>query len=1110
MRNTIKNLSMLFFIAIFVLVGCGGGSSSSSSGDSSDNTVPSDDISYQISGTAATGKPIAFGTVTLKDSTGVSVNTVTDANGDFSFDLVGNSPPPYMLRVVPDVPGGIPLYSYTQNMAGTTPTTINITPLTNLIVYEALGRDDLESVFNSGDFSKLTVSAIDSAHDMVRANFSSQLTDNGVNPADINLLSTSFVADSSGVDGVMDEVHVSLLGPNAYINDSGGLCVTYGSNLSGVTIAIDGMASMHFPNFVADDFSLANPFSDLPIDLGYVRSHLDDSCVLGIDDSLYQFIWDRDPDNTRNAVNALKITLRLASQRNKSPINIVAHSWGTVVAYIALTELANSDNTSDQSIIVKNFITIGSPIQCLAGGCIKSLLMQNKIPPEFRGVAIQNPGNVSKWINYWGADDPISKSISAADNNQYVQCTGRISDPKEVPDIHWCNINSGSVVVDLIRDLDNHSKQYFTRIPGSATEPPVLAEVRSLINFSRADSNPLPSVVEPPSLATPTPPSDFTLTAGIPYCDTREPAGPAIELSWAASTNAINYRVYRNNKAIGVNLDSGQHSFINELGLVAGESYEFKVMALNADGTTWSNTYSASIPSDVCASNQTVTIPATPTGTSPGTTYSRGPATSSTTVSLSWSSVSGATYYDLGVRDIATGALVVNTTLSGTSYSANLVASKQYRWNVAACNSAGCSSFTAPLYFQTPSAQGTPAINSLSFTSVPADSTPRTLTIYGSNFATGNVVKYRWLNPVGSNTATASVSSSSQLSASFNPGSVTDTIYVKVCRSSTSTECSGERSITVTAPTLAPAIPTSTSPGTTYSPGPTTSSTTVSLSWSSVSGATYYDLGVRDIATGTLVVNTTLSGTSYSANLVAGKQYRWNVAACNSAGCSSYTTALYFQTPGARVTMPATPTGTSPGTTYSPGPTTSSATVSLSWLSVSGATYYDLGVRDIATGALVVNTTLSGTSYSANLVAGKQYRWNVAACNSAGCSNFTTPMYFQTPNATIILAVNGINSSYSTTTTPYQPVINLTGSGFNSITQISWSCIMPSGSSCVGSPYVWTSVNWSGKFVQTSDTTGWVSPVLLESSDPVGTYSWSVTFSGAGQSMTRYFAVTRN
>lgn len=101
------------------------------------------------------------------------------------------------------------------------------------------------------------------------------------------------------------------------------------------------------------------------------------------------------------------------------------------------------------------------------------------------------------------------------------------------------------------------------------------------------------------------------------------------------------------------------------------------------------------------------------------------------------------------------------------------------------------------------------------------------------------------------------------------------------------------------AATAVPATPTNPSPGSTTSPGPTTASTTVTLSWSASSGATYYGLAVRDMATGTLVVDTNVSATSYTATLSAGKQYRWNVSACNSAGCSSYTTALYFQIPGA-------------------------------------------------------------------------------------------------------------------------------------------------------------------------------------------------------------------
>jgi len=153
------------------------------------------------------------------------------------------------------------------------------------------------------------------------------------------------------------------------------------------------------------------------------------------------------------------------------------------------------------------------------------------------------------------------------------------------------------------------------------------------------------------------------------------------------------------------------------------------------------------------------------------------------------------------------------------------------------------------------------------------------------------------------------------------------------------------------------------------------------------------------MTTNALVVDASPTGTSYTASLTAGRQYRWNVAACNASGCSSYTTVLYFQTPTPIVAtpIPATPTGTSPGSTSSPGPTQSSSTVTLSWGGVSGVTYYGLGVRDMTTNALVVDASPTGTSYTASLTAGRQYRWNVAACNSAGCSGYTTPLYFRTP-----------------------------------------------------------------------------------------------------------------
>src|SRR5437879_319950 len=105
---------------------------------------------------------------------------------------------------------------------------------------------------------------------------------------------------------------------------------------------------------------------------------------------------------------------------------------------------------------------------------------------------------------------------------------------------------------------------------------------------------------------------------------------------------------------------------------------------------------------------------------------------------------------------------------------------------------------------------------------------------------------------------------------------------------------------------------------------------------------------------------------------------------------------LYLYTPSFAA-IPPTPTNPSPGSVSSPGPTMSSSTVTLSWNASTGATYYDVGVRNMATNNLVVATTTTSTSYTASLQPGTPYRWNVAADNADGESAFTTRLYFTTP-----------------------------------------------------------------------------------------------------------------
>ncbi|HLH87345.1 MAG TPA: NF038122 family metalloprotease [Xanthobacteraceae bacterium] len=201
-------------------------------------------------------------------------------------------------------------------------------------------------------------------------------------------------------------------------------------------------------------------------------------------------------------------------------------------------------------------------------------------------------------------------------------------------------------------------------------------------------------------------------------------------------------------------------------------------------------------------------------------------------------------------------------------------------------------------------------------------------------------------------------------------------------------------------PASIPAVPVPTSPGTTsQSSEPTLSSSTATLSWNAVSGATSYEVAVRDLNTNQLVVDQTVTGTSYQASLASGGSYRWDVDAINSAGASNFSTPLYFLTP-ASISIPSVPVPTSPGTTsQSSEPTLSSSTATLSWNAVSGATSYEVAVRDLNTNQLVVDQTVTGTSYQASLASGGSYRWDVDAINSAGASSFSSPLYFLTPAA---------------------------------------------------------------------------------------------------------------
>ena len=198
-----------------------------------------------------------------------------------------------------------------------------------------------------------------------------------------------------------------------------------------------------------------------------------------------------------------------------------------------------------------------------------------------------------------------------------------------------------------------------------------------------------------------------------------------------------------------------------------------------------------------------------------------------------------------------------------------------------------------------------------------------------------------------------------------------------------------------------PPIPGNLSPGSTSSPGPTTADSNVSLSWSAAGDATSYTVQVVNQDTAATVVNSTTANTSLSAALDEGTAYKWRVRGCNGAGCSSYSSYRYFETPAVLV-PPAIPGNPSPGSTSAPGPTTGGRSVSLSWSAVADAANYTVKVFNEDTGDAVLTKTATGTQYTATLDYDVAYRWRVRACNDAGCSGYTSNRYFQTPPVPVI------------------------------------------------------------------------------------------------------------
>ena len=158
----------------------------------------------------------------------------------------------------------------------------------------------------------------------------------------------------------------------------------------------------------------------------------------------------------------------------------------------------------------------------------------------------------------------------------------------------------------------------------------------------------------------------------------------------------------------------------------------------------------------------------------------------------------------------------------------------------------------------------------------------------------------------------------------------------------------------------------------------TTTSSSATLSWGSVAGATSYEVKLNAYGKATTVS----SGTSHTfSRLVGGTQHTLYVRAKNSGGWSDWSSISATTAAGTL----ATPTGLSVAVNNSGGGGADSVT--LSWSSVSGATSYEVTTLLVAG----MPITVSGTSHTfVARVRGRTYTLYVRAKNSSETSPWSS------------------------------------------------------------------------------------------------------------------------
>lgn len=223
MKKHLKYL--LTGLAAAALVACGGGGSGGTSTTSS------------LTGTAAVGAPLAGATVVLKDSTGKTLTQTAGADGTYTFADVSGLTAPLMLQAT-GTAGGT---NYTlHSVLETAPASgvsgiINVSPQTDAATAQALGAEPATVFADAAQIKTIDATKLADAKARLNAALADVLTALGKDPKTVDVFTTAFKADNTGLDKLLDLVSVN----NAATSSGQAMQVTYKGTQVSTTIAPD-------------------------------------------------------------------------------------------------------------------------------------------------------------------------------------------------------------------------------------------------------------------------------------------------------------------------------------------------------------------------------------------------------------------------------------------------------------------------------------------------------------------------------------------------------------------------------------------------------------------------------------------------------------------------------------------------------------------------------------------------------------------------------------------------------------------------------------------------------------------------------------------------------